>query len=88
MSFASSDPPVLADVERSVDENSDVGTNVGSVVTGTDEDSADTLTYSITGGNAGAAPPPFVTAVVEFSILAGSSSGLSFHGKPLAASKS
>lgn len=41
------DAPVISDASRSVDENSAVGTIVGSVVTGTDEDSGDTLTYSI-----------------------------------------
>lgn len=47
------DAPVYSDAARSIDENSANGTNVGLAVTATDEDlPAQTLTYSITGGNA------------------------------------
>jgi len=44
------DPPTLSGASFSLDENSRVGTLVGYVL-GTDADSEDTLTYSITGGN-------------------------------------
>ena len=46
------EPPVFADATaaRSVDENEQVGTNIGVVITATDAD-PDTLSYSITGAN-------------------------------------
>jgi hypothetical protein len=48
------DAPVYGDAARSVAENSANSTNVGAPVTATDEDvPAQTLTYSITGGNTG-----------------------------------
>ncbi|MCP4348480.1 MAG: PKD domain-containing protein, partial [Desulfobacterales bacterium] len=43
-------PPVAEDREFSVDENSATGTSVG-VVTASDDDPGDRLTFSITGGN-------------------------------------
>ncbi len=48
------DAPVYSDAARSIAENSSVGTNVGLPVTAIDEDiPAQTLTYSIIGGNTG-----------------------------------
>ena len=45
--------PVISDASRSVDENSAVGTTVGAVVTGSDVDAGNVLSYSIVGGNTG-----------------------------------
>ena len=44
--------PVIANQTRSVAENSANGTNVGAVVTASDPDAGQTISYAITGGNA------------------------------------
>jgi len=46
--------PVVNDQSFGVDENSSIGTSVGTVVA-TDDDQADSLTYAIVGGNTGGA---------------------------------
>ena len=45
--------PSLDDASFKVDENSAVNTDVGTALKGTDPDSSETLTYSITAGNTG-----------------------------------
>ncbi len=52
----SNNPPVFTDGDsaaRSIQENTPSGRNIGSAISATDKDSSDTLTYSLSGTNAG-----------------------------------